>query len=225
MPAPGAAGRRRGRRRPRPPAAALAALGAAPLGLLLLIVAPLALVSSGRRRLGADHRGRRSRPRSCPSSTRPRASIGVNGYLLASIADAGADFRHPTTYGGPSTRPAASAARCRCASAAPAATLGAPPSTPTAAGSGPPDYPLHDGAAPRRLDSFDTVMAAAVHLRGKVGGADRRPSTAPRTRRCAATTAPCRTASPATTPPTSSRAPARGSAGAGTHQRSARDGR
>ena len=66
---------------------------------------------------------------------------------------------------------------------------------------------------PDVLDSFDNVMAAAVHLRGKVGGQpDPRPRRRSPTARCAATTAPAPTASPATTPPTCSRAPAPGSA-------------
>ena len=145
-----------------------AAAALALLGLLMLIVAPLALLSSiggGSGQITAAAAGsRRVRAR---LSTRPPASTSVNGYLLASIAD-------QETASAPARRLQRLNGGCcvglmQMCVGGPAATWDAHqvrlPPRPAAS-----ELPLHDGAAPDVLDSFDNVMAAGVQ-RGKVGGA------------------------------------------------------
>jgi hypothetical protein len=148
---------------------ALAGAGLALLALLMLIVAPLTLLSS----IGGGS----------PEITRPGGGVpaglvpvfneaarvyAVNAYLLASIAD------QESTFGTGRGWRTVNSAGCvglmqMCVGGAGGDSWDA---TKTAyrKGQRPPRYSFMTTQHPDVLDSFDNVMAAAVHLRGKVGG-------------------------------------------------------
>ena len=145
----------------------LGAAGLATLGLLLLIVSPLALFSS------SGGRGQITSAGEIPSGLVPVFNeaarvYSVNAYLLASIAD------QESTFGaGPGWRTVNSAG-CVGLMQMCVGSLGGDSwgSTKHAyrRGTRPADYSFKTERHPDVLDAFDNVMAAAVHLRGKVGG-------------------------------------------------------
>jgi murein DD-endopeptidase MepM/ murein hydrolase activator NlpD len=148
---------------------ALAAAGLALLALLLLIVAPLALISS----IGGG--SRQIAPRADPipaglgSVFNEAARVyAVNAYLLAAIAD------QESTFGtGPGWRTINSAGCVGLMQMCVGGRGGDSWSATKYAyrrGQRPPVYSFMTARHPDVLDSFDNVMAAAVHLRGKVGG-------------------------------------------------------
>ena len=148
---------------------ALAGAGLALLALLMLIVAPLTLLAS----IGGGSPQITSGGDGIPAGLVPvfnEASrvYAVNAYLLASIAD------QESTFGtGPGWRTVNSAGCVglmqMCVGGAGGDSWDA---TKTAyrIGQRPPSYSFMTTQHPDLLDSFDNVMAAAVHLRGKVGG-------------------------------------------------------
>jgi murein DD-endopeptidase MepM/ murein hydrolase activator NlpD len=147
---------------------AVAAVGLALLGLLMLIVAPLALLSStgGSPQIGA---GAGPIPAGLVPVFNEAAHVyAVNAYLLASIAD------QESTFGtGPGWRTVNSAG---CVGLMQMCVGGGGGDSWDATkyayrrGRRPASYSFKTDRHPDVLDSFDNVMAAAVHLRGKVGG-------------------------------------------------------
>jgi murein DD-endopeptidase MepM/ murein hydrolase activator NlpD len=148
---------------------ALAGAGLALLALLLLIVAPLAMLSS----IGGGSPQIAQGGSGVPAGLVPvfnEASrvYAVNAYLLASIAD-----RESTFGTGPGWR-TVNGAGCvglmqMCVGGAGGDSWGATKYA-YRRGQRPPRYSFMTAGHPEVLDSFDNVMAAAVHLRGKVGG-------------------------------------------------------
>lgn len=143
------------------------AAGLAALGILLLIVSPLTLLSS----LGGG--AQIVRDGEIPSGLVPvfnEASrvYSVNAYLLASIADQESGFGT-----GPVWRTVNSSGCVglmqMCVGGAGGDSWGATKDA-YRRGERPADYSFKTDRHPDVLDSFDNVMAAAVHLRGKVGG-------------------------------------------------------
>src|SRR4051812_7545580 len=147
----------------------LAATGAALLALLVLIVAPLALLSSPGGSTRITHRGAAAIPGGLVAVFNEAARVyQVNAYLLAAVAD------QESVFGaGPGWRTINSAGCVGLMQLCVGGRGGdswAPPRY--AYGRGP--RPASSRFMPRRhpdvLDAFDAVMAAAVWLRGKVGG-------------------------------------------------------
>jgi peptidase M23-like protein len=145
---------------------ALAAAGAA---LLALIVAPLALISStggGSEEIG---RGADAIPAGLVAVFNEAARVyTVNAYLLGAIAE------QESTFGtGPGWR---TVNRAGCVGLMQMCVGGRGGDSWSATkyayrrGRRPPAYSFMTERHPDVLDSFDNVMAAAVHLRGKVGG-------------------------------------------------------
>lgn len=146
---------------------AVAAAGAGLVGLLLLVVAPLALVSSN------DGGGQITRTGAIPSGLAPVFNeaarvYAVNAYLLAAIAD------QESTFGtGPGWRTVNGSGCVGLMQMCVGGEGGDSWSTTRYAyrrGRRPARYSFMTDRHPDVLDSFDNVMAAAVHLRGKVGG-------------------------------------------------------
>ena len=147
---------------------AVAAAGLALLGLLMLIVAPLALLSSsgGSTQIAS---GSGAIPAGLvPVFNEASRVYSVNAFLLASIAD------QESTFGtGPAWR-TVNRAGCiglmqMCVGGAGGDSWGATKYA-YRRGRRPATYSFKTEQHPDVLDSFDNVMAAAVHLRGKVGG-------------------------------------------------------
>jgi hypothetical protein len=148
---------------------ALAATAIALLALLMLIVAPLALVSS----IGGGSAQITSGASTIPSGLVPVFNEAarvytVNAYLLASIAE------QESTFGtGPGWRTVNEAGCVGLMQLCVGGAGGDSWSVTKHAfrrGKRPPHYSFMTARHPDVLDSFDNVMAAAVHLRGKVGG-------------------------------------------------------
>src|SRR4051794_20993785 len=145
----------------------LGAAGLATLGMLLLIVSPLALFSSSSG--GGQIASKGEIPVGLVSVFNEAARVySVNAYLLASIAD------QESTFGtGPGWRTVNSAGCVglmqMCIGGAGGDSWDATKSA-FRRGIRPADYSFKTDRHPDVLDSFDNVMAAAVHLRGKVGG-------------------------------------------------------
>ena len=147
---------------------ALAAIGLALPALLMLIVAPLALLSSTGSSPQITTGGGGIPPGLVPVFNEAARAYMVNAYLLASIAN------HESTFGtGPEWR---TVNRAGCVGLMQLCVGGAGGDSWDASkyafrrGQRPPSYSFMTERHPDVLDSFDTVMAAAVHLRGKVGG-------------------------------------------------------
>lgn len=149
------------------PVRVVAVATAASLGLLMLIAAPLALVSS------AGGAGEISRSDAAiPAGLAPVFNEAarvyeVNAYLLAAIAN------QESTFGtGPGWRTVNSSG-CVGLMQMCVGGAGGDSWTPTKyayrRGHRPESYDFATDRHPEVLDSFDNVMAAAVHLRGKVG--------------------------------------------------------
>jgi murein DD-endopeptidase MepM/ murein hydrolase activator NlpD len=147
---------------------ALAAAGAALLGLLMLIVAPLALLTSTG---GSPQITTAAGP--IPAGlvavfNKAARVYAVNAFLLASIAD------QESTFGtGPRWRTINSAGCVGLMQICVGGRGGDSWSATKYAyrrGQRPASYSFKTDRHPDVLDSFDNVMAAAVHLRGKVGG-------------------------------------------------------
>jgi murein DD-endopeptidase MepM/ murein hydrolase activator NlpD len=148
---------------------ALAATAIALLALLMLIVAPLALVSS----IGGGSPQITSGASTIPSGLVPVFNEAarvytVNAYLLASIAE------QESTFGtGPGWR---TVNRAGCVGLMQMCVGGDGGDSWSATkyayrkGQRPSHYSFMTARHPDVLDSFDNVTAAAVHLRGKVGG-------------------------------------------------------
>lgn len=149
---------------PRAPAAA----GLALLGLLMLIVAPLALLSStdGSSQITS---GARPIPAGLVPVFNEAARVyAVNAFLLASIADQESHFGT-----GPGWQTVNRAGCVGLMQMCVGGRGGDSWSTTEHAyrrGQRPASYSFKTDRHPDVLDSFDNVMAAAVHLRGKVGG-------------------------------------------------------
>ena len=138
------------------------------LGLLMLIVAPLALLSSTGGSPQITQRRRTDPAGLVPVFNEAARVYAVNAYLLASIAD------QESTFGtGPGWRTVNSAG---CVGLMQMCVGGAGGDSWDATkyayrrGQRPASYSFMTDRHPDVLDSFDNVMAAAVHLRGKVGG-------------------------------------------------------
>jgi murein DD-endopeptidase MepM/ murein hydrolase activator NlpD len=146
---------------------ALAAAAVALLGLLMLIVATLALLSStgGSPRISS---GSGRIPTGLVSVFNEAARVyAVNAYLLASIADQESAFG--TTPGWRSVNGAGCVGLMQmCVGGAGGDSWSATKDA-YRRGQRPPSYSFKTERHPDVLDSFDNVMAAAVHLRGKVG--------------------------------------------------------
>ena len=147
---------------------AIAAAGAALLGLLMLIVAPLTLLSSSGGSDQITSAGGRIPAGLVPVFNEASRVYTVNAYLLASIAD------QESTFGtGPAWQTVNSAG---CVGLMQMCVGGAGGDSWDATkyayrrGQRPASYSFMTSRHPDVLDSFDNVMAAAVHLRGKVGG-------------------------------------------------------
>jgi hypothetical protein len=147
---------------------ALTAAAAALLGLLMLIVAPLALLSSpeGSPQMSG---GAGAIPAGLVPVFNEAARVyAVNAYLLAAIAD------QESTFGtGPGWR-TVNVAGCIglmqiCVGGAGGDSWDATQYA-YRRGRRPAHYSFRTTRHPDVLDSFDNVMAAAVHLRGKIGG-------------------------------------------------------
>jgi hypothetical protein len=145
----------------------LGAAALAALGMLLLIVSPLALVSS------SSGGGQITNSGEIPSGLVPVFNEAarvytVNAFLLASIAN------QESTFGsGPAWRTVNSAGCVGLMQLCVGGRGGDSWGSTTYAyrrGIRPADYSFKTDRHPDVLDSFDNVMAAAVHLRGKVGG-------------------------------------------------------
>src|SRR5438034_2330813 len=147
---------------------ALAAAGLALLGMLMLIVAPLALLSS----TGGSPQitgGAGPIPAGLvPVFNEAARAYAVNAFLLASIAD------QESTFGtGPGWQTVNSAGCVGLMQMCVGGAGGDSWSSTKYAyrrGQRPASYSFETDRHPDVLDSFDNVMAAAVHLRGKVGG-------------------------------------------------------
>jgi murein DD-endopeptidase MepM/ murein hydrolase activator NlpD len=150
---------------------AFAAAGLALLALSMLIVAPLALLSSIGGRSGQSTRGSSGIPAGLvPVFNEASRVYAVNAYLLASIAD------QESTFGTGAGWRTVNSAGCvglmqMCVGGAGGDSWDATKYA-YRRGQRPPRYSFMTARHPDVLDSFDSVMAAAVHLRGKVG---RRP--------------------------------------------------
>lgn len=145
----------------------LGAAGLALLAMLLLIVSPLALISSSGG--GGQITSQGEIPRGLvPVFNEAARVFSVNAHLLASIAD------QESTFGtGPGWR-SVNAAGCvglmqMCVGGRGGDSWSATKNA-YRRGVRPADYSFKTDRHPDVLDSFDNVMAAAVHLRGKVGG-------------------------------------------------------
>ena len=149
------------------PRAAVAA-GLALLGLLMLIVAPLALVSAPDGGEHIDPAGGGIPVGLAPVFNEAARVYRVNTYLLAAIAE------QESTFGtGPGWRTVNSAGCVglmqMCVGGRGGDSWGATKYA-YRRGQRPTRYSFMTDRHPDVLDSFDNVMAAAVHLRGKVGG-------------------------------------------------------
>ena len=148
---------------------ALAAAGLGLLGMLMLIVAPLALLSSGGGGSEQIARGSGAIPAGLVGVFNEAARVyAVNAYLLASVAEQESNFGM-----GPSWR-TVNGSGCvglmqMCVGGAGGNSWGATKHA-YRRGRRPARYSFMTERHPDVLDSFDNVMAAAVHLRGKVGG-------------------------------------------------------
>lgn len=148
------------------PRAAVAA-GLALLALLMLIVAPLALLSpSGGSPQISD--GGSIPAGLVPVFNEAARAYAVNAYLLASVAD------QESAFGTASGWQSVNSAGCiglmqMCVGGAGGDSWGAAKDA-YRRGRRPASYSFKTEHHPDVLDSFDNVMAAAVHLRGKVGG-------------------------------------------------------
>lgn len=147
---------------------AVAAAGLALLALLTLIVAPLTLISPS----GGDSpqiTGGGSIPAGLVPVFNEAARVyAVNAYLLASVAE------QESAFGTASGWQAVNGAGCiglmqMCVGGAGGDSWDAAKDA-YRRGRRPASYSFKTEHHPDVLDSFDTVMAAAVHLRGKVGG-------------------------------------------------------
>jgi murein DD-endopeptidase MepM/ murein hydrolase activator NlpD len=147
---------------------ALGAAGVALLGLLLLIVAPLALLSSTGGSPQITGGPGPIPPGLVPVFNEAARVYAVNAFLLASIAD------QESTFGtGPGWRTVNSAGCIGLMQMCIGGRGGDSWSATKYAyrrGQRPTSYSFKTDRHPDVLDSFDNVMAAAVHLRGKVGG-------------------------------------------------------
>lgn len=147
---------------------ALAAAGIALLGLLMLIVAPIALLSSTGGSAQISNGGGPIPAGLVPVFNEAARVYAVNAYLLASIAD------QESTFGtGPGWQTVNSAGCVGLMQMCVGGAGGDSWSTTRYAyrrGQRPASYSFKTDRHPDVLDSFDNVMAAAVHLRGKVGG-------------------------------------------------------
>src|SRR5215211_2235006 len=148
---------------------ALAAAGAALLALLMLIVAPLALISSIGGGSKEIDRGAQWIPAGLVAVFSEAARVySVNAYLLAAIAE------QESTFGtGPGWRTVNSAGCVGLMQMCVGGRGGDSWSATKYAyrrGQRPPAYSFMTERHPDVLDAFDNVMAAAVHLRGKVAG-------------------------------------------------------
>ena len=154
----------------------LAALGAASVGLLLVVMAPLALVSSGG--AGASAPVPDGIPAAFVPVYREAARVfGVDWLVLASVHAQETGFsEHPTTYRG------LNAAGC-CGGPFQINVTNGPPSTwdrvrdAYRLGQRPEDYPHRAAPHPSIYDDFDAAMAAAALLRANGADATLGPAT------------------------------------------------
>jgi hypothetical protein len=148
---------------------ALLAAGAALLGLLMLIVAPLGLLSSSGGGSQQIARGAGAIPAGLVAVFNETSRVySVNAYLLASIAAQESGFGAATGWR------SVNGSGCiglmqMCVGGAGGDSWGAAKNA-YRRGQRPPHYAFMTDLHPDVLDSFDNVMAAAVHLRGKLGG-------------------------------------------------------
>ena len=147
---------------------ALAAAALALLGVLMLIVAPLALQSSTAGSPQITSSAGSIPPGLVPVFNESARVYAVNAFLLASIAD------QESTFGtGPGWQTVNSAGCVGLMQMCAGGRGGDSWSSTKYAyrrGQRPASYTFKTDQHPDVLDSFDNVMAAAVHLRGKVGG-------------------------------------------------------
>jgi len=148
---------------------ALPATGFALLAVLTVIVAPLALISSiGGGSPQITSAGGAIPPGLVPVFNEAARVHAVNAYLLAAIAE------QESTFGTGAGWRTVNGAGCvglmqMCVGGAGGDSWGATKYA-YRRGRRPPRYSFMTARHPDVLDSFDNVMAAAVHLRGKVGG-------------------------------------------------------
>jgi murein DD-endopeptidase MepM/ murein hydrolase activator NlpD len=147
---------------------AVAAAGLALFGLLMLIVAPLSLVSSTGGSPQITTSGGAIPQGLVPVFNEAARVYAVNAFLLASIAD------QESTFGtGPGWQTVNGAGCVGLMQMCVGGRGGDSWSSTKYAyrrGQRPSSYSFETDRHPDVLDSFDNVMAAAVHLRGNVGG-------------------------------------------------------
>src|SRR4051812_12139549 len=147
----------------------LAATGAALLALLLLIVAPLALLSSPGGSTRITHQGAGAIPPGLVAVFNEAARVyHVNAYLLAAVADQESVFG--TAPGWRVVNRAGCVGLMQLCVGGRGGNSWAATRYAYRRGHRPARYSFMTRRHPDVLDAFDTVMAAAVWLRGKVGG-------------------------------------------------------
>jgi murein DD-endopeptidase MepM/ murein hydrolase activator NlpD len=147
---------------------ALVAAGLALLGLLMLIVAPLGLLSSTVGSPQITGGARPIPPGLVPVFNEAARVYTVNAFLLASIADQESTFG--TGLGWRTVNSAGCAGLMQMCIGGAGGDSWSATKYAYRRGQRPASYSLKTERHPDVLDSFDNVMAAAVHLRGKVGG-------------------------------------------------------
>jgi len=166
VPAPQAAGAVVAGRDALPRAAAAA--GVALLGLLVLIAAPLTLLSSGGGSSQIAGTGVGIPAGLVPVFNEAARVYAVNAYLLASIADQESTFG--TVPGWRTVNSAGCVGLMQMCVGGRGGDSWSATKEAYRRGRRPSSYSFMTEQHPDVLDSFDNVMAAAVHLRGKVGG-------------------------------------------------------
>src|SRR3954471_5471265 len=147
----------------------LAATGAALLALLVLIVAPLALLSSPEGSTRITHRGAGAIPAGLVAIFNEAARVyQVNAYLLAAVANQESAFG--TTRGWRIVNRAGCVGLMQLCVGGRGGNSWAATRYAYRRGHRPASYSFMTRRHPDVLDAFDAVMAAAVWLRGKVGG-------------------------------------------------------
>src|SRR3954451_1007782 len=147
----------------------LAATGAALLALMLVIVAPLALLSSPGNSSRITHRGAGAIPAGLVAVFNEAARVyQVNAYLLAAVADQESVFGTGAAWR--TTNRAGCVGLMQLCVGGRGGNSWAATRYAYRRGHRPASYSFMTRRHPDVLDSFDAVMAAAVWLRGKAGG-------------------------------------------------------
>jgi murein DD-endopeptidase MepM/ murein hydrolase activator NlpD len=150
------------------PRLAMAAAAAA-LAMLMLIAAPLALLTSSESGSGEIAPGDEAIPAALvPVFNEASRVFAVNAYLLASVADQESTFG--TVPGWRSVNTSGCVGLMQICVGGAGGDSWTPSKDAYQRGHRPASYAFQTTDHPNILDSFDSVMAAAVHLRGKVGG-------------------------------------------------------